>query len=60
MENFLAKPIKEASFSSPVRIIGWNELPTVGSKLRFLLQKKKLSRHIEELKNNKIKNINLA
>jgi translation initiation factor IF-2 len=33
MENFLGKQIKEATFSSPIRIIGWNELPAVGSVL---------------------------
>ncbi len=26
-EDALGKPIKEAMFSSPVRLIGWNELP---------------------------------
>ncbi|MCC2630479.1 MAG: infB [Candidatus Paceibacter sp.] len=31
MENFLNKPIKDATFSSPIRIIGWSELPSVGS-----------------------------
>ena len=31
MENFLGEEITEATFSSPVRIIGWNKLPKVGS-----------------------------
>lgn len=31
MENFLGKTIKEATFSSPVQIIGWNALPAVGA-----------------------------
>lgn len=30
-EDFLGTPIKEAHFSSPVRIIGWNMLPPVGA-----------------------------
>lgn len=30
MENFLGKSIDTASFSSPVKIIGWDELPLVG------------------------------
>jgi translation initiation factor IF-2 len=30
-ENFLGKKIDEASFSSPVKIIGWSKLPKVGS-----------------------------
>lgn len=34
MENFLGKPISAASFSSPVRIIGWDALPRVGAEFR--------------------------
>lgn len=30
MENFLGKPIKEATFSSPIKILGFNKLPVVG------------------------------
>lgn len=30
-ENFLGKPIEEATFSSPVRIIGWDSAPKVGA-----------------------------
>lgn len=40
MENFLGKPIKEATFSSPIRIIGWNELPEVGATWRTFDSKK--------------------
>ncbi len=32
MENFLGKKITEATFSSPIRIIGFDILPKVGSK----------------------------
>jgi len=31
IENFFGEPIKEATFSSPVRIIGFEEVPPVGS-----------------------------
>ena len=31
MENFLGKSIKEASFSSPVRIVGFYKMPNIGS-----------------------------
>ena len=31
MENYLGLQISEASFSSPVKIIGWDHLPEVGS-----------------------------
>ncbi|PCI90346.1 translation initiation factor IF-2 [Candidatus Kaiserbacteria bacterium] len=39
-ESFDGKPIKEATFSSPVRIIGFNELPSVGSTFRGYARKK--------------------
>lgn len=32
IENFLGKSISEASFSSPVTVVGFNELPYVGEK----------------------------
>jgi translation initiation factor IF-2 len=32
MENFLGKKITEATFSSPIRIIGFDSLPKVGNK----------------------------
>ncbi len=32
MENYLGEQISETSFSSPVRIIGWDNLPIVGSE----------------------------
>jgi translation initiation factor IF-2 len=46
MENFLSKPIKEASFSSPVRIIGWNEIPVVGSTFKMFDNKKDAEAHV--------------
>ncbi|HBD25044.1 MAG: translation initiation factor IF-2 [Candidatus Zambryskibacteria bacterium RIFOXYD1_FULL_40_13] len=30
MENYLGKQLDKASFSSPIKIIGWDELPLVG------------------------------
>jgi translation initiation factor IF-2 len=46
MENFLNKPIKEASFSSPVRIIGWSELPIVGSVFTTFDSKKEAEEYV--------------
>jgi translation initiation factor IF-2 len=34
MEDFQGKPLKEATFSSPVRIIGWDKLPAVGEEFK--------------------------
>lgn len=39
-ENFLGKPIKEASFSSPVKVTGWSILPKVGSTFTSHISKK--------------------
>ncbi|MEK7575628.1 MAG: translation initiation factor IF-2 [Patescibacteria group bacterium] len=39
-EDFQGKPLKEASFSSPVKIIGFNALPEVGEKFETFETKK--------------------
>jgi translation initiation factor IF-2 len=45
LEDFLGKPIKSATFSSPVRIVGFNKMPTVGAKFTIIDDK----REAEEL-----------
>lgn len=40
MENFLGKSIKEAYFSSPIRVIGWNTAPKTGSLFTVFNSKK--------------------
>lgn len=40
MENFLGKPVKEAKPGSPVRIVGFSELPVVGTRWNMLESKK--------------------
>jgi len=40
MESFLGKPIKDASFSSPLRIAGWNVVPAVGAPVRMVPTKR--------------------
>ncbi len=39
MENFLGKMIKEATFSSPIRIIGFNNMPHVGGEFKAFAKK---------------------
>lgn len=39
LENFLGKPIKKATFSSPVLVVGFEKLPAVGEK--FIASKTK-------------------
>ncbi len=53
MENFLGKALKEATFSSPVRIIGWNTLPVAGSPFVVFDSKKDAEEYV--LKHIKIK-----
>ncbi|OGD66742.1 translation initiation factor IF-2 [Candidatus Campbellbacteria bacterium RIFOXYC2_FULL_35_25] len=40
MNNFLGEPIKEASFSSPIKVTGFKEIPTVGSPFYSFSSKK--------------------
>lgn len=57
MEDFLGKKIKEATFSSPIRIIGWNSMPKVGAQFVSFDSKKEAERYIEEQKNSPKKKI---
>jgi translation initiation factor IF-2 len=47
-ENFLSKPIKEASASSPVKIAGFNKPPEVGADFKSFASKKETERAIAE------------
>ena len=57
IENFLGKQIDEATFSSPVRIVGWDSLPHVGSSF-FAVKSKKDALEIIE-KNKDVKEIDV-
>jgi translation initiation factor IF-2 len=48
LENFLGKPINEATFSSPIRIIGWDSQPLVGEKFICFSDKKDAFAEIEK------------
>jgi translation initiation factor IF-2 len=48
LENHAGKKIAEATFSSPVRLVGWNKAPKVGSLFVTLNNKKELEAHLEE------------
>ncbi len=50
MENFLGKPIKEASFSSPIRLIGFDEVPAVGSIFESFKTKKEAEGYMQMVK----------
>ncbi len=51
LENFLGKNIKEATFSSPIRLIGFESMPEVGSVFQSFKTKKEAENYINEIKN---------
>ena len=46
MENFLGKKIDSASFSSPIKIIGWDKEPEVGMSFFSFLTKREAEKNI--------------
>lgn len=50
MEDFLGKKIEEATFSSPIRIIGFNELPQVGAVFQTFTSKREAEKAAAEYK----------
>ena len=55
-ENFLGKPIDEASFSSPIRITGWDKSPTIGTMFETFEKKSEAEEKVETSKENKKEN----
>lgn len=50
MENFLGKNIREATFSSPICIIGWDTLPPVGASFKTFGTRKEAESYVQNLK----------
>jgi translation initiation factor IF-2 len=50
MEDFTGKPIKEAGLSTPVGIVGFNEIPVVGSNFVTVSNKKEAEKLVAENK----------
>lgn len=46
MENFLGKPIKEATFSSPIGLVGWDTMPPIGAKWQAYGNKKEAEEYV--------------
>lgn len=53
IENFLGKPVDEATFSSPVRIFGFDKLPRVGAEFVSFKNKKDAQKYVEDWKSKK-------
>ncbi|HEY0908540.1 MAG TPA: translation initiation factor IF-2 [Candidatus Paceibacterota bacterium] len=47
IENHAGKKVTEASFSSPVSLVGWNEAPKVGSSFESFTSKRDLEEYLE-------------
>lgn len=56
MEDATGKPIKEAGLSVPVRIVGFNETPAVGSTFVVAHSKKEAEAAVLDAKNGTVKN----
>jgi len=50
IENFLGKSIDEATFSSPVRIVGFDKMPKVGTQFKTFQKKSDAIKYIENWK----------
>jgi translation initiation factor IF-2 len=50
MENFLGKTINEATFSSPIRLVGFSKMPKVGGKFKSFKNKKTAEEYIKNRK----------
>jgi len=52
IEDFTGKKIKEASFSSPIKVVGFSGLPAVGSMFKSFETKKEAESHIAAFREN--------
>lgn len=59
MENFLGNPIKEATFSSPISIVGFDTMPKVGSIFESFKTKKEAETYVNLIKENEFLNKNI-
>lgn len=57
MENFLGKTIKEATFSSPVRLVGFESMPEVGNTFESFSNKKEAEIYLNMVKNEALNNM---
>lgn len=48
MEDYLGKPLKEAGLSTPVGIVGFNEIPKIGDKFYTVTSKKEAEAAVAE------------
>jgi len=52
MENFQGKMIAIATFSSPIRLVGFDKMPEIGEEFKSFLKKDEALKYAENYKNN--------
>ena len=50
MENFKGEVIKSATFSSPIRLVGFDKMPRIGSEFKSFLKKSEAEEYAKEWK----------
>ena len=50
MENFKGKAINEATFSSPIRLVGFCKMPQIGAEFKSFKNKKEAEKYMNSLK----------
>jgi len=58
MENFLGKKTESASFSSPIRLVGFNKMPQIGGEFKTFDKKQKTEKYIKEIQNKNLEKEN--
>lgn len=58
IENFLGKSIQEATFSSPIRLIGFDKLPAIGGEFKSFVKKEEALEYAKNWQSLKITNSN--
>ncbi len=53
MENFLGKTVPSATFSSPIRLVGWNKIPPTGSEFKSFHKKSDAEEYVHSAGNQK-------
>ncbi len=53
MENFMGKIISEASFSSPVSLVGFDKIPQIGAEFKSFEKKSEAEKYAKNWKNQK-------
>jgi translation initiation factor IF-2 len=48
MENFLGKMVKSATFSSPISLVGFNQMPKIGDQFESFDNKQEMEKYIKE------------